>query len=170
MCGDLKAHTYHYHNKKYWWSFLFVVKQTYLSMKTQQTEERRNKLKNWSKFKYYDVQTWMKRHGLKKKMRNDIQESITQRWEHMQDVDIKNLVSILPPKSKKSLKHFLCTDMLRKVSRSLSIYKPLETLSKFDFNEAFVFIFSLLRNYVSVCNRLVKSSRKTNLFWLRGKI
>ncbi|KAK9949325.1 hypothetical protein M0R45_004854 [Rubus argutus] len=95
--------------------FLYLIGkvQTFISMKTAKLEET----KKWAKLKNYDVQMWMKRHCLDTNMRKDIEENIIQKWEHIQDVDIKNLYSILPAKSKQSLKHFLCMDLLRKVPK-----------------------------------------------------
>lgn len=95
---------------------------------------------------------WMDRHCLNGNMRKAIKESIKKRWENVRDADIENLFYILPAKSQKSLKHFLCMDMLKKVTRSLSIYIPLENLSKFDFYKLMCFFFycDRLHNYMSM--------------------
>ncbi|PRQ32648.1 putative potassium channel, voltage-dependent, ERG [Rosa chinensis] len=95
--------------------FLYLIGkvQTFISMKTTNSEERRKKFKS----KELDIQMWMRSNDLKTDMMEAIRVHTNKKWEEIQDANIENLFSILPVQSRKHLKQSLCMEMLSKVPK-----------------------------------------------------
>ncbi|XP_062006882.1 cyclic nucleotide-gated ion channel 1-like [Rosa rugosa] len=93
--------------------FLYLIGnvQTFISMETEKSEERRKKLL----LTEMDIQLWMDRNGLDKEIKNEIKEIVKKKSEKIKDVDMENLFYILPTANRISLKRALCMDILRKV-------------------------------------------------------
>ncbi|XP_050369218.1 cyclic nucleotide-gated ion channel 1-like [Argentina anserina] len=98
--------------------FLYLIGnvQTFISMATEKSEERRKKLNSTK----CDLQLWMERNDLKvnekgKEIGNEIEKFVRKKSEKIKEADVENIFNILPPQNRTSLKRFLCMKILRKV-------------------------------------------------------
>ncbi|KAM5576986.1 hypothetical protein ABKV19_007700 [Rosa sericea] len=105
--------------------FLYLIGkvQTFISMRTQKSEERDKKLK----MKKLGIQVWMKKHDFTDGMKLKMKEYVKRNWEDIKDADTENLFSILPVKTRKVLKEHICMKMLQNVPLTL---KTMEKKSK----------------------------------------
>ncbi|XP_068316271.1 cyclic nucleotide-gated ion channel 1-like [Pyrus communis] len=107
--------------------FLYLIGnvQIYMQMEAQKTEEMRKKIN----MKKQDVEEWMSRNELPQKIRGEILSGIKQTLKQHIDADLhKFLFSNLPGKTRRSLKHHLCFETLRKVIKLQDMNKDVLTL------------------------------------------
>lgn len=69
--------------------------------------------------KELEIQWWMARNDMK----TVIIENVREKLEENKDVDVENLLSIIPRKDRRSIKRLLCMDVLQKVINTCFI-KP----------------------------------------------
>ncbi|XP_062005700.1 cyclic nucleotide-gated ion channel 1-like [Rosa rugosa] len=95
--------------------FLYLIGKvhTFISMRTQKSEERDKKLK----MKKLGIQVWMNKHGFTDQMKLEMKEHVKRNWEDIKDADMENLFSILPGKTRKVLKEHICMEMLKNVPK-----------------------------------------------------
>lgn len=93
--------------------FLYLIGnlQTYLQFATTKSEEIREKMK----LKERDIELWISKNGLPKRLKRSIMKSVKYKLEENKDVDVENLFSILPVEERKTIKRQLCLSTIKKV-------------------------------------------------------
>ncbi|PRQ49288.1 putative potassium channel, voltage-dependent, ELK [Rosa chinensis] len=93
--------------------FLYLIGnvQTFISLETEKSEERRKKLRSTE----MDIEVWMERNGLNKEIKNEINKIVKKKSEKIKDADMENVFYILPKATRISLKRALCMEILKKV-------------------------------------------------------
>ncbi|PON72124.1 Ion transport domain containing protein [Parasponia andersonii] len=96
--------------------FLYLIGnlQTYMQLATTRSEELRRKMK----MKELDVELWIAKNDLGKERKAEIMQKLKCKLRDNNDVDIENLLSILSPEDRKSIKRQLCLPRLRKTLRN----------------------------------------------------
>ena len=119
MLGTLELYKIEAYNNLY-----LCHAQTYMQLATTKSEEIGEKMK----LKERDVELWIEKNGLPKELKTKIMQKVKYKLEENKDVDVENLLSILPSEDRKYIKRLLCLPMLRKVM----IYYP--TFHVFSFH------------------------------------
>ncbi|XP_021802865.1 cyclic nucleotide-gated ion channel 1-like [Prunus avium] len=93
--------------------FIYLIGnvQTFIQMRTTQSEESRKKIKS----KEGEIDTWMKKYDIGDGMKKEIMKIIHKKLEEDKDADLENLFNVLPGYMKKYLKHHLCSNFLSQV-------------------------------------------------------
>ncbi|XP_062074906.1 cyclic nucleotide-gated ion channel 1-like [Humulus lupulus] len=93
--------------------FLYLIGnlQTYLQLATAKSEELGEKMK----LKEQEIEFWIEKNGLPKEEKASIMQKVKHKLEENREVDIENLLSILPSEDRKRIKHLLCFPLLQKV-------------------------------------------------------
>ena len=88
-------------------------------MATQRSEEIKRKMK----LKENEIGKWIYDNRLPKKIKTDMMFKVKQTLEEDKDVDVdvQNLLPLLPPKNWKNIKRLLCSSIVTKVSTTLSL-------------------------------------------------
>lgn len=82
-----------------------------MQLATAKSEEIGEKMK----LKERDIELWIKKNGLPKEIKTSIMQKVKYKLEENKDVDVENLLPILPSEDRKFIKRLLCLPMLRKV-------------------------------------------------------
>lgn len=107
----------------------FVVEQTYMQLNIARLEDHRHKRRIRVKMeeKGEDIELWLSKSGIPKRSNKDIKSQIMEKVQHEleenRDVDVENILSILPSELQnyiKSRPFFFGYENLKKVSSSLS--------------------------------------------------
>nr|XP_028963246.1 cyclic nucleotide-gated ion channel 1-like isoform X3 [Malus domestica] len=92
--------------------------QTFIQLATMKSEEKRlnSVLSMKTQRKRVDIHMWMDKNGIRDKhMKTGIMKNIEQILKGNKDVDMENLFSMLQWRVRKSIKHHLCMDTIKKV-------------------------------------------------------
>lgn len=93
---------------------LFAVEQTYMQLATTRSKEQR-KLMKMERKRGPEITSWLYNNGVPLNMKKMIMTCVLRELEANQDVNIENILSILPLESLKFIKRHLCLDTLKKV-------------------------------------------------------
>ncbi|CAB4292084.1 unnamed protein product [Prunus armeniaca] len=94
--------------------FLYLIGnvQTFMQMQATKSEEMRKKIK----IKKLDIQSWISKNKVPDDIKKEIMKSVKQKLKEHKDADLHNdLYSILPGKTRTSLKRCLCMDAFKTV-------------------------------------------------------
>ncbi|VVA20942.1 PREDICTED: cyclic [Prunus dulcis] len=94
--------------------FLYLIGnvQTFMQMQATKSEEMRKKIK----IKKLDIQSWISKNKVPDDIKKEIMKSVKQKLKEHKDADLQNdLYSILPGKTRTSLKRCLCMDAFKTV-------------------------------------------------------
>ncbi|XP_062120210.1 cyclic nucleotide-gated ion channel 1-like isoform X2 [Humulus lupulus] len=94
--------------------FMYLIGnlQTYMQLATTRSEEIGEKMK----LKEREVEIWIEKRGLPMEEKTSIMQKVKQKLKENKEVDVENLLSILPFEDRKRIKLLLCLPLLRKVS------------------------------------------------------
>ncbi|KAF3448001.1 hypothetical protein FNV43_RR08709 [Rhamnella rubrinervis] len=113
--------------------FLYVLaSHTYMQLATTRSEEIRRKMK----LKDLEIELWIYENGLSKEMKKKIMDIVKDRLKENKDVDVKNLLDILPSEWRSCIKRLICFTTLRKKINSFSTHlyqKPIQSMFESDF-------------------------------------
>ena len=103
-----------------------MYRQIFIQMETTKSEKLKrknyfNQIKQKIELKGPAIEAWMAKNGIPDDMKKEIMENINQKLKEDKDADLENLFNVLPWYTKKSLKRFLCLNILSQVSLSLSL-------------------------------------------------
>ena len=73
------------------------------------------------KLKDLEIELWISKNGLSQEMKEKIMDMVKDRLEEEKDVDVQNLLNILSPELRKSIKRLLCFNTLKKVSTTTTL-------------------------------------------------
>ncbi|PQQ11122.1 cyclic nucleotide-gated ion channel 1-like [Prunus yedoensis var. nudiflora] len=91
---------------------LLPIPQTFMQMQATKSEEMRKKIK----IKKLDIQSWISKNKVPDDIKKEIMKSVKQKLKEHKDADLHNdLYSILPGKTRTSLKRCLCMDAFKTV-------------------------------------------------------
>ncbi|XP_062119865.1 cyclic nucleotide-gated ion channel 1-like [Humulus lupulus] len=93
--------------------FLYLIGnlQTYLQLSTTKSEELGEKMR----LKEQEIEFWIEKNGLPKEEKALIMQKVKHKLKENREVDVENLLSILPSEDRKRIKHLLCFPLLQKV-------------------------------------------------------
>ncbi|KAI5332552.1 hypothetical protein L3X38_022681 [Prunus dulcis] len=94
--------------------------QIFIQMETTKSEKLKQKnffdqIKQKIELKGPAIEAWMAKNGIPDDMKKEIMENINQKLKEDKDADLENLFNVLPWYTKKSLKRFLCLNILSQV-------------------------------------------------------